>query len=160
MKRSKSIFHVERQHTVLWGQRLSYVWAWGTWAQRHAYWEHQIILTTPYLEANVLTDFNTLHHKSLIRFIKCSQKLLKMLSVSLNTQMIPASARSPGWLKISQHESYCFTAAASIKRQSSSGVLSLWSKLCPSQVDVDTSENGWPRRPQNRPVSFNTPQAE
>jgi len=49
----------------------SYVWAWGTGTQRLAYWQHQIMLTTPYVEANVLNGFNTLHHNSLIWFIKC-----------------------------------------------------------------------------------------
>jgi hypothetical protein len=39
--------------------------------------------------------------------------LLKMLSVSLNTYMIPASARIPGWLKISQHETYCYRSSFS-----------------------------------------------
>lgn len=136
---------------------------WGTWAQRLGYWERQgldqITLRNPHLEVNVLTDFNTLHHNSLIRFRKCSQKLPKMLSVSLNTHIL-ASPRTAGWLKISQHEYYCYWSSFNQTAKFSSGVLSLWSKLCPSQVDVDISENGWPRRPQNCPVSSSTLQSE
>jgi hypothetical protein len=44
MKTGQSLCHAEKQPTVLWGQRLSYLWAWGTWEQHYVVKIIKIIL--------------------------------------------------------------------------------------------------------------------